>query len=51
MTRYTQLQHAGYYQPNLSDADKQKIADKVDGKPEPKPVVAPAAQKEAPKPK
>ena len=45
MTRYTQLRHAGYYQDGLTDADRQKIADKVDGKPDPKPKAAKTAAK------
>jgi hypothetical protein len=30
MTRYTELRHAGYYQPNLTDKERQAIADQVD---------------------
>lgn len=31
MTRYTELRHAGYYQPNLTDDERDVIAAKVDG--------------------
>lgn len=31
MTRYTELRHAGYYQPDLTDQERQAIADQVDG--------------------
>ncbi len=31
MTRYTELRHAGYFNPNLSDAEKKKIEKQVDG--------------------
>lgn len=30
MTRYTELRHAGYFQDNLSEADKKKIEKEVD---------------------
>lgn len=33
MTRYTELRHAGYYQPGLTDQERDKIAAKVDNTP------------------
>lgn len=36
MTRYTELRHAGYYADGLTEAQRQAIADEVDGKPKAK---------------
>jgi len=47
MSRYTQLRHAGYYQDGLSDADRQKIADAVDGKKPEAKAKTPAVVKKA----
>lgn len=33
MTRYTELRHAGYYQPGLTDQQRDKIAAQVDNAP------------------
>lgn len=36
MTRYYELNQAGYFNGTLTDEERQAIADKVDGKPKPK---------------